>query len=115
MLNKLRTGLFYLLFFSPFLAMAQGLTETVDKIGEILAAVLPVLMLLALIYFFYGLAKYILSAGDEEKKTQGRDIMIWGIIALFVMVSVWGLVALLQRSFTPTGGPTPQSLPLIPQ
>ncbi len=71
-------------------------------------------MTLALIFFFWGLAKYILSAGDEEKKTEGRNIMIYGVIALFVMVSVWGLTTLLGNTFGVTGGGAPDSAPLIP-
>ena len=28
----------------------------------------------------------------EKEKADGRWLMVWGVIALFVMVSVWGLV-----------------------
>jgi hypothetical protein len=36
--------------------------------------------------------KFIFAAGDEGAKEQGKQIMIYGIIALFVMTAVWGLV-----------------------
>ena len=54
---------------------------------------------LAIAFFFYGLAKYILNAGDEEKKKEGKSIMIWGVIALFVMVSIWGIINVLADTF----------------
>jgi len=53
---------------------------------------------LGVLFFIWGLAFYILSAADEEKKKEGRNIMVWGVVALFVMVSVWGLVNLLQNT-----------------
>ena len=59
----------------------------------------PIVVALALLYFFWGLATYILNAGNEDKKKSGRDIMIWGLIALFVMVSVWGIINVVRDTF----------------
>jgi len=58
----------------------------------------PAIAGLALLAFFWGLAKFIFSAGDEEKRSEGKKIMIWGIIALFVMVSIWGIVIFVSIS-----------------
>ena len=33
-----------------------------------------------------------MAGGDEEKRANGRSLMIYGVIGLFVMVAVWGLV-----------------------
>jgi len=52
----------------------------------------------ALVIFLWGLARFILAGGDEERIKTGKTLMIWGIIALFVMVSVWGIVTLLQSN-----------------
>ncbi len=57
---------------------------------------------LALLVFFWGLVKYIAKADDEKAKEAGKNIMIWGVIALFVMFSVFGLVNFLQESFGTT-------------
>ncbi len=53
---------------------------------------IPVVASLALLAFFWGLAKFVMQAGDEKKVTEGKSLMIWGTIALFVMVSVWGIL-----------------------
>ncbi|MCH7529515.1 hypothetical protein IIB50_00075 [Patescibacteria group bacterium] len=93
---------------SPIVVSAQGLDNVIDTAGNLIGAVTPVVLALALLYFFWGLAKYILSAGNEEKKTEGRNIMIWGFLALFIMVSVWGLVGILAETFNvETGGTIP--------
>jgi len=77
-------------------AATLTLDSALDKIDTIFGAIVPILLTLALIYFMWGLVKYIMSAGDEKARGDGKYMMIWGIIALFVMVSVWGLVASLQ-------------------
>jgi hypothetical protein len=58
---------------------------------------------LALLVFFWGLVKYIAKADDPKEKEAGKNTMIWGVIALFVMFSVFGLVSFLQASFGVTG------------
>jgi hypothetical protein len=85
----------------PTLAFAQDLgafQTLVDSIGTIVQSLTPIVVALALLYFFWGLAKFILAAGNEVDRAKGRDIMIWGIVALFVMISVWGIVNLLDES-----------------
>lgn len=67
----------------------------------IIDSLVPVLMGLTLIVFLWGLAKFILAGGDEKKIESGRTLMLWGIIALFIMVSVWGIVNILYGSFFP--------------
>ncbi|NBD74153.1 hypothetical protein GVX82_03900 [Patescibacteria group bacterium] len=52
---------------------------------------------LALLFFFWGLAIFIFNAGDDDARKKGRAVMFWGIVALFVIVAVWGLVALLNQ------------------
>jgi len=84
---------------APALALAQGLTDILGIIRDLINTVLPIIIALALLYFFWGLAKYILSAGDEAARGEARNIMIWGVIILFVMVSVWGLVNVLVNTF----------------
>ena len=63
-------------------------------------SVIPLLFALATAFFVWGAVKFfILDAGEEAKREQGRQFMIWGIIALAVMLSVWGLVSLLTSTF----------------
>ena len=94
----------------PLSAVAQGAGFGVEGIiadfGNIINAAIPVVLALAVLYFFWGLAQYVLNSANEDKKEEGRNIMIWGIIALFVMVSVWGLIRMLQTTFG-VGGQTP--------
>jgi hypothetical protein len=65
-----------------------------------------------MIYFFWGVAKYILSAGDPKSAAEGKSIMIYGIIAIAVMASVYGLVNFLQTTLGISGGTV--TLPPLP-
>jgi len=84
----------------PVVALAQ-LTEVegiVGSIGRIVNLLLPIVFAIGLLVFFWGLAKYILAAGDPAKASEGKSIMIWGVIALFVMAAIWGLVRFIGES-----------------
>jgi len=84
----------------PMAASAQSLTGVLNKFSELINLAIPLVLALAVLYFFWGLGQFIFNQGSEDKRKDGRDIMIWGIIALFVMVSVWGLIRLLQETFS---------------
>jgi hypothetical protein len=63
-------------------------------------SVIPLLFAVAVIMFIWGVFQFfILNAEDEKKRTEGKQFMIWGIVALAVMLSVWGLVGILGNTF----------------
>lgn len=104
----------------PVLAFAQDANGTLGKITElvegaanILKLLIPMAFALAIIYFFYGVAKYISSAGDPKKADEGKSIMIYGVIAIAVMASVYGLVAYLQSTLGVDPGGTIE-IPEVP-
>jgi len=77
----------------------QDIQGVIGIFWNILAALIPVIFVLAFVLFLWGAAKYIYQADDATKRAEGNKLMLYGIIALFVMVSVWGLVGILGRSF----------------
>jgi hypothetical protein len=78
--------------------MTKDVGGLVDLFGSLVAALIPIASMLAILFFFYGLAVYILKAGDPEEAAKGKSIMIWGLLALFVMTSIYGIIGFLQRS-----------------
>lgn len=57
------------------------------------------MMTAALLVFLYGIFILMFVGGaNEESRSKGKKFMFWGIISLFVMVSVWGLVGILNAS-----------------
>ncbi|MCF7834248.1 MAG: pilin [Candidatus Pacebacteria bacterium] len=62
-------------------------------------SMVPLLVAMATVAFVWGIIMYVISGGDENKKDKGREYIMWGLIGLTVMVSVWGLVKILGTTF----------------
>lgn len=58
----------------------------------------PFLFGLAGVIFIIGVVNYVRAGDNEEKRAMGRNLMWFGIIALFIMISVWGFVNILSKS-----------------
>lgn len=89
-------------FLLPMLAFAQtggGIVDFIAQLREILNVVAPFIVGLAVFVIVYGILGYISSAADEEKRKQAKDFIVWGIIGVFLMVSIWGLVSILVNTF----------------
>jgi uncharacterized membrane protein len=87
----------------PALVFAQqpitNITGLVGRISEIVNIVLPFLIGLGVLAIIYGVLTYIFNAANEEKRKEARIFVIYGIVGVFVMLSVWGLVNILTNSF----------------
>lgn len=84
----------------PALAATTNFKDLVQQIliGKILAPIVPLLIGLGVVVFIYGVLVLMFSEGGE-KKEEGKQFMLWGIIGVFVMVSLWGLVAIVSGTF----------------
>ena len=110
---------------SPVVAFAQStggrctgiglgtIEGIICKIGDILNIIIPILIVLGIVFFVYGVIMFVISS-DEEAKTKGRDKMIMGIIGLAVIIGMWGLVKILSNTFGIENNLTPTSLPTVP-
>lgn len=80
---------------------------------DLIQLVIPVIASMALLAFFWGLAKFILALGGDEKVlADGKNLMKWGLVALFIMVSVWGI---LRFAYTDIGFTRTFGIPFLPQ
>lgn len=58
----------------------------------IINPLIAILFALALAIFLWGIARFIWSADDETSRQQGKNHMIWGLVGMFIMVSVYGIL-----------------------
>lgn len=84
--------------FAPAFAFAADAFSILNTVQSILNVIIPIVITIAVIIFIVGVVKYV-TASDEEKQAEARKLMISGIIGLFVIVSIWGLVRVLQNTF----------------
>lgn len=76
---------------------AQGLLGTLALANKILNGLVALMILVAILAFFWGLIMYLFKQGED--KSEGLKLMFYGVIAIFVMVSIWGIIRLLQQTF----------------
>ena len=83
----------------PLLALAATtLQDVIENIKDVLETLIPLLMIVATVVFLWGVIRFITAGGDEDKIREGRSLIIWGLIGLFVMVAVWGIVEILGQT-----------------
>lgn len=92
----------------PSFVGAASLFDTLSLANTFLNALIGLFITLAIVVFFWGLIKYLFDMG--ENKAEGLQIMMYGVIAIFVMVSIWGIIRLLQNTFKVTS-----TDPIIPK
>lgn len=99
--------------FAPAVAFAQSSAPVRDfnsltiKANSIGNTIIGILIALAVIFIVYNVLMFIIKAGTDERKTY-QNAILWGIVGLAVILSIWGLVAILTNTFgTTTGGSGP--------
>lgn len=66
------------------------------KINEqIINPLIFLLFALAFVYFLWGVFEFIQKPEDHEK---GRNTMLYGVIGMFIMVSVFGIMRLIANT-----------------
>ncbi|HLD34256.1 MAG TPA: hypothetical protein VJB62_00175 [Patescibacteria group bacterium] len=84
----------------PFAAGAvESANDLFNLVEEILGKLAPMLIAIAVIVLLVAIVNYIRAGEEEEKREKAKSLMIYGIIGLFVMISLWGLVAILSGTF----------------
>lgn len=96
--------LLYLLFFIPAQALAvqspRNFSDFVKIITDLIGLLVIIVFVLTMLVFFWGLIKnLILKSAEPDKLRAGKSTLLWGITALVVMSALWGILALLQRTF----------------
>lgn len=111
-----------LTFATPLIASAQnaGINMSIIRgysssiINIINNVFVPVIFAIAFLTFLWGVYKYfILGASEEKSREEGRNFVFWGIIGFVVILSVWGLVAIVGNTLNLTAGGTAPNFPTL--
>jgi hypothetical protein len=73
-----------------------GIKGLLNAVKDLVKSAIPLAYGLCILFFFWGVGRFILSAGDQNELKKSKGIIIYGIIGIFVVSSVFGIVALLQ-------------------
>lgn len=105
----------------PVTLFAQAKSTTLcptsfANIGELLGVflcfigsyIIPILFGVAFLYFMWNIIETIRKAANEKERKDAQRTLFISIIALFVMVSVWGIVKILSSTLGLGGSFIPQ-------
>lgn len=101
--------------FTPLAAFAAAdlLSPILTNVKAALDIVVPIAITLALIYFIWQVVKYVIAA-DEEQKTDARKKMLYGVVGLFLIIAIWGLVNFIGSYLGVNPTANPIVVPRIP-
>lgn len=72
-----------------------------ESILKVLNSATTVIISLALVLFMWGIIRILFNSSNEIAKKEGRSYMMYGVLTLFVMTSLWGLVNILNGTVLP--------------
>ena len=90
-----------LLFTNIAYASVDSFVSNVNRL--IINPLIILLFGLAVVYFLYGIFEFISNGENEEKKTTGKNHMIWGIIGIVIMMGVFTILNIIMRTFNIEG------------
>lgn len=82
----------------PFPNPLSSISSPQALVGKIINAILGIVGSLALLMFVYGGLIYMTSSGNQEKVKEGRNVIVWSAIGMFVIFVSYGLVRLLLEN-----------------
>ncbi len=99
MIKVKQCTLFFFLVLLPVVVYGQSFKNFAAGVVELINKFVYIVTAFAFIFFLFGLVRFITTAGDDQSREQGKQLMIWGTISLFVMVAIWGLIEILKNTF----------------
>jgi uncharacterized membrane-anchored protein len=76
----------------------SGLAAFFNQINAIINYIIPFIVGLAVLVVIYGVFGFISNAADEEARASAKQFIVWGILGIVIMLSVWGLVSILANT-----------------
>lgn len=89
----------------PLISFAQNFNSTdmttlVTSIRVLITGrLIPLMLLLALIYTMYAVIEFIRENEDSKARDEKKQKIFWGLVGIFVIISIWSLVAIVANTF----------------
>lgn len=73
--------------------MSQEALKLINNIKSfVINPIIGFMFAVAVVMFLYGIVEFIYGADNEEKRENGKRHMIYGVIGIFVMIGVFGIL-----------------------
>src|SRR6185436_17321654 len=81
-------------------ADVKSLVKAINKV--LINPFIVLLFSIAFVYFLYGVVLYVINADSQDARKTGKQHMLWGIIGMVIMISVFGIMQILVNTFSLT-------------
>ncbi len=99
-MHLFRRGLLFLALLTypseAFAAAPKNFSELAEMVVRLIDTATGVLIVLGFVVYFWGISENILKFEDDPEKR--KAYFFWGLLVLFVMVSIWGIIGLLENT-----------------
>ena len=104
------------LFFINIAYASENLDQFISNVDKyIINPLILLLFALAVVYFLYGIFEFLSNQENEEKKTKGKTHMIWGVIGITIMMSVFTIMNIILNTLNIDGiNPEQGKVQLLP-
>lgn len=82
----------------PALAAVNDFGSLVALFIGMIKTLVPLIVGLTLLYFMWGIFQLVVSNSEDSRK-EAVGVITYGVVSLFVMISIWGLVSILTSTF----------------
>ena len=91
----------------PLMAMAAEdlITPVANNVLATVRVLVTVVFVLAIATFGWGIVQFIFAAGDPTTLAKAKQFLLWGVIGMAIMASIFGLTKFLQNYFGVNSGP----------
>ena len=94
----------------PVMVLAQDQLNSVTnadtlitKIDDLVNSAVWLFISLAVLFIIWNAVMFIIKAGTDDRKKY-QSAVLWGIVGLFVILSIWGLVYILSNTLSVDNG-----------
>ncbi len=85
-------------------AYADALDDALFKINiNIINPAIEFAFIVATVIFLWGVFQFIMNASDKDKRQEGKDHMLWGLVGFLIMFGVYGIITILANTVGVTG------------
>ncbi len=77
----------------------RTLADILNMFIDLGLKLIPFLGAVAFLVFVYGVGRFIRSSGNEKEMKDRKNLLIWGIIGLFILTTIWGILIFVRNEF----------------
>lgn len=81
----------------PLFALGTDVRDLLVAGTGVLSTMINLLLAVGVLLFFWGLVKFIGHAGDEKEHEAGRNLIVWGLVIITLMVTFYSILGFIQK------------------